>query len=303
MKDAVETYLRLRRSTGFALSNDEYLLASFVRFAGERNEAHIRAQTAIDWAAQGPSAAQRDARLKALCRFARHVRAEDDRHELPPSKYFGCRRKRRPPYIYTKGEIDRLIEAAAQLHPRDTLRPHSYATLLALLASTGLRISEALGLRFADVTADGLLIRKTKFGKSRLVPLHDSAAAGLQRYLMRRRQHPADGDHVFIGKHGRRLPYHAVQSTFLTLLRTAGLWPARGGHRPRLHDLRHAFAVRALQVSPAGRRRIGQHMTALATYLGHVNIYSTYWYLQAAPDLLQDIADVGETFMGGGAQS
>ena|SRR6516165_3126346 len=135
MKDAVETYLRLRRSTGFALSNDEYLLASFVRFAGERNEAHIRAQTAIDWAAQGPSAAQRDARLKALCRFARHVRAEDDRHELPPSKYFGCRRKRRPPYIYTKGEIDRLIEAAAQLHPRDTLRPHSYATLLALLAS------------------------------------------------------------------------------------------------------------------------------------------------------------------------
>ena len=303
MKDAVETYLRLRRSTGFALSNDEYLLASFVRFAGERNEAHIRAQTAIDWAAKGPSAAQRDARLKAVCRFARHVRAEDDRHELPPAKYFGSRRKRRPPYVYTKGEIDRLIEAAAQLRSRSTLRPHTYATLLALLASTGLRISEALGLRFADVTADGLLIRKTKFGKSRLVPLHDSAAAGLQRYLMRRRQHPADGDHVFIGKHGRRLPYHAVQSTFLTLLRTAGLWPARGGHRPRLHDLRHAFAVRALQVSPAGRRRIGQHMTALATYLGHVNIYSTYWYLEAAPDLLQDIADVGEAFMSGGVPS
>jgi integrase/recombinase XerD len=239
MKDAVERYLRLRRSTGFALSNDECLLASFARFAGARNEAHIRAQTAIDWAAEGPSAAQRDARLKAVCRFARHVRAEDDRHELPPARYFGCRQKRRPPYIYTKGEIDRLIEAAAQLHPRGALRPHTYATLLALLASTGLRISEALGLRFADVTADGLLIRKTKFGKSRLVPLHDSAAAGLQRYLMRRRQHPSDGDHVFIGKHGRPLPYHAVQSTFLTLLRRAGLWAAPGGHRPRLHDLRH----------------------------------------------------------------
>src|SRR6516164_3730132 len=265
MKDAVETYLRLRRSTGFALSNDEYLLAIFVRFATERNETHIRPQTAIDWAAKGPSAAQRDARLKALCRFARHVRAEDDRHELPPAKYFGCRRKRRPPYIYTKGEIDRLIEAAAQLHPRDTLRPHTYATLLALLTSTGLRISEALGLRFSDVTADGLLIRETKFGKSRLVPLHDSAAAGLQRYLMRRRQHPSESDHVFIGEHGRRLPYQAVQSTFLILLRRAGLWPAPGSHRPRLHDLRHAFAVRALQASPAGRRHIGQH-TALATY-------------------------------------
>jgi len=303
MKDAVERYLRLRRSTGFALSNDECLLASFARFAGERDEAHIRAQTAIDWAAEGPSAAQRDARLKAVCRFARHVRAEDDRHELPQAKYFACRQKRRPPYIYTKGEIDRLVKAAAQLHPRGALRPHTYATLLALLASTGLRISEALGLRFADVTADGLLIRKTKFGKSRLVPLHDSAEAGLQRYLMRRRQHPSDDDHVFIGKHGRPLSYHQIRSTFLTLLRKAGLWPAPGGHRPRLHDLRHAFAVRALQASPVGRRRIGQHMTALATYLGHVNIYSTYWYLQAAPDLLQDIADVGETFMGGGAQS
>jgi integrase/recombinase XerD len=135
-----------------------------------------------------------------------------------------------------------------------------------------------LGLRFADVTADGLLIRKTKFGKSRLVPLHDSAA-GLQRYLMRRRQHLSDGDHVSIGKHGRPLPYHAVQSTFLTLLRRAGLWRTPGSYRPRLRDLRHAFAVRALHASPAGRRRIGRHMTALATYLGHVNIYSTYWYL------------------------
>ena len=124
-------------------------------------------------------------------------------------------------------------------------------------ASTGLRISEALGLRFADVTADGLLIRKTKFGKSRLVPLHDSAAAGLQRYLMRRRQHPADGDHVFIGKHGRPLPYHAVQSTFLTLLRTAGLWPARGGHRPRLHDLRHYSGNRIIPATESRGRLFG----------------------------------------------
>jgi integrase/recombinase XerD len=172
-----------------------------------------------------------------------------------------------------------------------------------LLASTGLRISEALGLRFADITADGLLIRETKFRKTRLVPLHDSAAAGLERYLMRRRQHASDDDHVFIGEHGRPLSYPAVQGTFLTLLRRAGPWSTPGGHRPRLHDLRHAFAVRALQASPAGRRRIGQHMTALATYLGHVNIYATYWYLEAAPDLLQDIADVGETFMDRGAQS
>lgn len=303
MMAAVDSYLRLRRSTGFAMINAEYLLASFARFAAERDETLIQAQTAIDWAAQGPSAAQRDARLKAVCRFARHVRAEDDRHELPPANYFGWRKTRRLPHIYTKGEIDRLIKAAAELGPRGALRPHTYATLLALLASTGLRISEALGLRFADITADGLLIRETKFRKTRLVPLHDSAAAGLEHYLTRRREHAATDDHVFVGKRGRPLLYHAVQATFLSLLRRAGPWSTPGGHRPRLHDLRHAFAVRALQGGPTGRRRIGQHMTALATYLGHVNIYSTYWYLEAAPDLMQDIVDVVETFMGRGAQS
>ena len=303
MMDAVERYLSLRRTAGYDLINAEYLLASFAHFAAERNETHIRTQTAIDWAAQGRSVAQRDVRLRIVCHFAHHIRVEDDRHELPPANHFGYRKKRRVPYIYSASEINRLIEAAVQLRPRRALRSQTYATLLALLAVTGLQISEALGLRFADITADGLLIRDTKFRKTRLVPLHDSAVAGLQRYLMRRRHHPSRDDHVFIGGHGRALPYHAVQSTFQTLLRKADLWPGPSSHRPRLHDLRHAFAVRALQASPAGRRRIGQHMTALATYLGHVNIYATYWYLEAAPELLRDIADVGETFMGEGAQS
>lgn len=303
MKDAVERYLRLRRTAGFDLINAEYLLASFVRFAAERNETHIRTQTAIDWAAQGPSVAQRDVRLKTVCRFARHINVEDSRHELPPANHFGYRKKRRVPYIYSTKEINRLIEAAVQLGSPGELRSQTYATLLALLSATGLRISEALGLRFADITADGLLIRNTKFRKTRLVPLHDTAVAGLERYLRHRRQLASGDDHVFIGDHGRPLRYQTVQSTFQKLFRKADLWPTPSSHRPRLHDLRHTFAVRALQASPAGRSRIGQHMIALATYLGHVNIYATYWYLEAAPDLLQDIASVGETFMGGGAQS
>jgi integrase len=173
--------------------------------------------------------------------------------------------------------------------------------LIALLASTGLRVSEALGLKFADITDDGLLIRETKFRKTRLVPLHDTAAAGLRHYLIRRQLGAAD-DHVFVGGHGRPLPYSAVHCTFKTLLKAAGLWPAPGRHRPRLHDMRHAFAVRALQTSPPGRSRTGQHMVALATYLGHVNIYATYWYLEATAELLSDIADAGETFMSGEAQ-
>jgi integrase len=174
--------------------------------------------------------------------------------------------------------------------------------LLSLLAATGLRISEALALRFTDITADGLLIRETKFRKTRLVPLHDSVVAGLERYIVSCRRSGSGNDHVFVGSRGQPLQYQAVQSTFKTLLGRAGLWPAPNGRRPRLHDLRHTFAVRALQASPTGRRRIGQHMVALATYLGHVNIYATYWYLEATAELLRDIADTGETFMCQGGQ-
>jgi len=302
MRNAVAAYLGLRRAAGFEMANAEYLLDSFARFAAERNETHVHTQTAIDWAVQGPSAAQRDERLRAICRFAHHVRVEDGRHELPPANYLGHRKTRRMPYIYSSNEIGHLLEAAGRLGPRGAMRAQTYATLIALLAATGLRVSEALGLRFADITDDGLLIRKTKFRKTRLVPLHDTAAAGLRQYLIRRRQLGAGDDHVFVGGHGRSLPYSAVHCTFKTLLKAAGLWPAAGHHRPRLHDLRHAFAVRALQTSPPGRPRTGQHMVALATYLGHVNIYATYWYLEATADLLSDIADAGETFMAGGAQ-
>src|SRR5271170_5020645 len=115
---AIEYYLALRRATRFAMLNAEYLLKSFAAFAAERGQTHVRAQTAIDWAALGPSVAQRDARLKAVCRFVRHVRIEGDRHELPPANHFGARRRRRPPHIYSAAELDRLIEAALQLRPK-----------------------------------------------------------------------------------------------------------------------------------------------------------------------------------------
>ncbi|MFC3215422.1 hypothetical protein [Novosphingobium panipatense] len=139
----IETYLALRRATGFAMSNAEYLLKSFAGFATERGQAYVQTQTAIDWAALGPSIAQRDARLKAVCRFARHIRVEDVRHELPPRNHFGAQKRRRPPHIYSGTEIARLIEAASQLRPQGGLRPLTYATLIALLAVTGLRIGTA----------------------------------------------------------------------------------------------------------------------------------------------------------------
>lgn len=299
MIQAVETYLAMRRAVGFELLNAGYLLRSFAHFAAERHETNVRIATAIEWASQSAMVAQRDERLKTICRFVRYIRAEDDQHELPPSGHFGYRKTRRMPHIYSNTEISLLIDAALQLKPADSLRPHSYATLIGLLAATGLRVSEALALEFSDVTCDGLLIRKTKFQKTRLVPIHDTARAAIDRYLMRRRRMHSNGHHVFIRADGRPLPYWEVHPTFLKLLKMSDLLLPTG-RRQRLHELRHTFAVRALEASPAGRQRVGQHMLALATYMGHANIYDTYWYLETTPELLRDIAAAGEAFYCGG---
>ena len=225
MLKAIEAYLALRRATGFAMLNAEYLLESFAAFATERGQTHVHMQTAIDWAARGPSVAQRDARLKAVCRFVRHVRVEDARHELPPLNHFGARKTRRSPHIYSAAEIDRLIEAALGLRPKAGLRSLTYATLIALLSVAGLRISEALKLTVADITRDGLLIRETKFRKTRLAPLHDTAGAGLKRYLARHRPH-SEADPVFVDARGLPLRYIAVKETFDRLVDRAGVAPA-----------------------------------------------------------------------------
>jgi len=296
---AVESYLAVRRVAGFALSNTEYLLRSFAKFAMDRLQTHICTETVIDWASQSVSVAQRHTRYQTVCRFAQYLRLEEIRHELPPLNHFSYRKTRRVPHIYSRCEIERLILAATQLSPDGSLRPATYATLIGLLATTGLRISEALGLLISDLTPDGLMIRKTKFQKTRLVPLHETTVAGLRRYLMRRQRIHSGGEHVFISHLGQPLAYSEVHAVFRNLLKSAKFLPSRD-RWPRIHELRHTFAVRALESSPPGRQRIGQHMLALATYLGHVNINATYWYLETTPELLRDVADASEDFMRGG---
>jgi integrase/recombinase XerD len=296
---AVESYLAVRRAAGFTLSNTEYLLRSFAIFAADQKQTHIRTATAIEWASQAGSVAQRHTRYQTVCRFAQHLRVEDSRHESPPPNHFGYRKTRRVPHIYSREEINDLILAATRLPSSDSLLPKTYAALICLLAATGLRISEALHLLVSDITPDGLLIRKTKFQKTRLVPLHGTAVAGIGRYLAHRQEARRGGDHVFVSDEGQPLVYGKVHSVFRTLLRSAGLMPS-GGRWPRIHELRHTFAVRALEASPVGRQRIGQHMLALATYLGHVNIDATYWYLETTPELLRDIAVAVENFVQGG---
>ena len=299
MRPAVDHYLAMRHAAGFDLVNAEYLLRSFAGLATARGETHVQAAMAIEWASRGPSVAQRDERLKTICRFARFMRAEDGRHEVPPSDHFGSHKRRRVPHLYSPADITRLIAAARQLGPPERLLPHTYATLISVLAATGLRISEALTLQVSDVTLSGLVIRKAKFQKTRLVPLHDTAQAGVDRYLGHRRHAVSHDARVFLSDDGQPLRYRDVYRTFQTLVKRAGLAPA-SGHRRRLHELRHTFAVRALEASPAGRARIGQHMVALATYMGHVNICATYWYLDTTPELLREIATAGEAFLNGG---
>ena len=299
MIGAVESYLAVRRAAGFTLSNAEYLLRSFASFASDQGQTHIRTATAIAWASQAESLAQRHTRYQTVCHFAQYLRVEDPRHESPPENHFGYRKTRRVPHIYSRDEIKSLILAATKLPSSDSLLPKTYAALISLLAATGLRISEALHLLVSDIIPDGLLIRKTKFQKTRLVPLHDTAVAGLGRYLACRQGAHRGGDHVFISDEGQPLIYWKVHSVFRTLVKSAGLKPA-GSRWPRIHELRHTFAVQALESSPAGRQRIGQHMLALATYLGHVNIDATYWYLETTPELMRDIAVVAENFVQGG---
>jgi integrase/recombinase XerD len=298
---AVESYLAVRRAAGFTLIDTEYLLRSFAGFAADQKQTHIRTATAIEWAGQARSVAQRHARHQTICRLAQYLRVEDSRHELPPSNHFGYRKTRRVPRIYSHNEISGLVLAATRLPSSDSLLPKTYAALISLLAATGLRVSEALHLLVSDITPDGLLVRKTKFQKTRLVPLHETVVAGLAHYLMHRQEARRGGDHVFVSDDGKPLVYWKFHKIFRTLLKSAGIEPS-SGRWPRIHELRHTFAVRALESSPTGRQRIGQHMLALATYLGHVNINATYWYLETTPELLLDIAVVAEDFVQGGRQ-
>jgi integrase/recombinase XerD len=299
MTKAIDAYLAVRRAAGFQLGITEVLLRHFAEFAAGHGETRVTAQRAIEWAGQAPSTHQRCRRLDIVRIFARHVGAEDPLHEIPPAQVFPRHRPPFLPFVFTPDQIRRLLVAATHLAPVESLRPWTYCTLLSLLAVTGLRISEALALRIDDVTLDGLVIRQTKFRKSRLVPLHASSDSGLRDYLGRRASVAGGCDHVFVSLRARPLIYPTVNAVFLALVRGIGLHPGPGRRGPRIHDLRHTFAVRALEACPTDRLQIAAHMLALSTYMGHAKLASTFWYLRATPHLLADVADACEGFARG----
>jgi integrase len=290
-------YLELHRAMGFKFRCQGLLLRSFVAYAEPRGDEFVCTQSVLEWAAQAPSPPQRRNRLLTVRRFALAMHGEDERHAIPPPDAFGRTTfKRRAPYIYSPEDIARLLGAAAQLPPKNSIRPVTYSTLFALLAVTGLRISEALALELKDVTHDGLLVRETKFRKSRLVPLHDTTHRALDRYLARRADLGSADPAFFLSRFGTALAYPTVISVFLKLVRSLGLHPGPGHRGPRLHQLRHSFAVRSLEQSPREPKAIARHVTALSTYLGHGHVSDTYWYLQATPLLMTQIAAASEDF-------
>jgi len=297
----VKSYLAVRRACGFKLKSEGSLLCSYATFSDAKGKHHVCTEIAIEWAGQSQSVFQRARRLGEVIRFARYARAEDPSHELPPA-VFGREKRQRPvPYIFTQDDIRRLVQAAFQ-SGRPTLRRQTYGTFFALLACTGLRVSEAIRLRFKDITSDGLVIRCTKFCKSRLVPLHETSQAGLECYLKKRRKYAPFDDHVFISLRRKPLLIRDVETAFQTAADKIGLVRGPCLPRPTPHSLRHTFAVRALESCPDSRDCITKHMLALSTYLGHSKVADTYWYLEATPELMRNIAERCERFAKGGTQ-
>ena len=204
--------------------------------------------------------------------------------------------QRRPtPHLLTNAEISTLMAAALLLPPKGSITPHTWHSIIGLMATTGLRRCEVCALRLTDITADGLVVRETKFQKSRLVPLHRSTVDALDWYLTLRRRCGAASEHVFVLSTGRAINPDIVTGMFVKLARQVGLRGGPGEPGPRLHDLRHRFAVRSLEHTVAtDRDSASRHMLALATYLGHNSVSSTYWYLEATPVLLRHIARQAE---------
>jgi integrase len=289
LADAASEYLVLRRALGYKLRHETWWLPDFVSHLEAHGTNVITTELALEWARRPADASPAwwAKRLSAIRQFARHHRASDPRTEIPPAELLPYRSQRVRPYLYTDEEIAALMRAASELSR--PLQAASYATIIGLLAVTGMRVSEALALDDHDLDWDRelLTVRDSKFGKSRHVPLHPTTLIALQEYSRRRkklrphRRSPA----FFLSSAGNRIYLQNFQHVFLRLLARTGIGRARG-RRPRIHDLRHSFAMTAVRDWYRAGINVEQHLPLLSTYLGHVSPHTTYWYLTATPELL-----------------
>jgi len=292
LRKAVENYLTMRRSLGFKLRDMGYNLRHFVSFMEQQRASIITTELVLRWAQQPQDVqpALWAARLSFVRSFARYWSATDPRTEIPPMGLLPYRTKRATPYIYSNDEIQHLLKAARNLPPSTGLRPWTYYSLFGLMAVTGMRISEVIRLDHADVDLkQGLLaVRLTKFSKSRLIPLHPSTVKKLKRYLHRRDElypRPLTA-RFFLSNQGTPLTDCMVRWTFVKLSRQIGLRKVGDSFGPRLHDLRHRFAVTTLLHWYRTGVDVEQRLPMLSTFLGHAHVTDTYWYLSAIPELL-----------------
>jgi integrase len=289
LRQALADYLAVRRALGYKLAYAEKLLGQFVSYLENAGAGTITTAEAVAWAVlPGGSPWWHAQRLSMARGFAAHLHATDPAAEIPPPHLIPARTPRAVPYLYSAAEVSALMAVTSSLG--SPLRAATYRTLIGLLAATGMRVGEAIRLDRPDFdpAAGVLTVRNSKFGKSRLVPLHPTTTAALSSYLrLRDRLHPGRSDPaVFISPAGTRLAYCNVHATWRLLVRRAGLRPRSPDCRPRPHDLRHSFAVASLLDAYAAGQDGQARLAVLATYLGHVNPAATYWYLSAAPELL-----------------
>jgi integrase len=287
MLSRAQAYLAYRRALGFELQSEGTRLLNFARYAdGSGHRGPLTTELAIRWACLPQKADRRywASRLEIIRRFARHLLLSEPKTQVPPRHLLGPAYRRNPPHLYSPGEIQQLLRRASQLKGR--LRPHTFQTLLGLLVCSGLRISEALNLKASDVDLEQLVVvvRQSKWGKSRLVPLHPTALPPLRAYMRRRHKLFPLAEQFFLAERGIGLTYTTVRSTFRQL--RAGIPYSR--RPPRIHDLRHAFACRVLQRWQASKKGAVHRLAILSRFLGHTQIRDTYWYFSAFPQLLTE---------------
>jgi integrase len=294
LRSALERYLSMRQGLGYKFQHQARRLANFVSFMEAHKASSITTKLALAWAT---SPANRHAtwalRLTDVRGFARYVANIDPLTETPPAGILP-RLKRAKPYVYSDAEIDALLAAALTLPPASGLRRWTYHGLFGLIVVTGMRLSEAIGLQRDDVDLEEgvLTIRQTKFGKSRLIPLHPTTRAALRSYAERRDAHLGSrcGPHFFVAERGGRLLHQYVHRVFWRLSRETGLRRPGDHSGPRVHDFRHRFAIRTLLDWYREGADVERQLPALSTFLGHTCVRDTYWYLSACPDLMQEAA-------------
>jgi integrase/recombinase XerD len=302
LRTTLDQYLALRRAFGCKLERAGRLLPDFVAFLHRHRAQAVTTELALRWAKQPPDGhpAWWAEKLSLVRGFARYLQAIDPRTEVPPADLLPRQTWRVTPYLYAEQDVPRLMHAAQGLHP--PLRAATYRTFFGLLAVTGLRIGEAIRLDRQDVDWRHrlLVIRGSKFGKSREVPLHDTTVEALRAYArLRDRIGPRPkSPSFFLSTVGTRLIYMNALRTFWELLHLAGIEGRSPRCRPRPHDLRHTFAVRTLLDWYRAGVDVQARLPVLSTYLGHFDPSSTYWYLSAAPELLGLVAQRLETAHG-----